>query len=390
MLKALRDPAWFYTQRLSHIARGPWRHVHLWLEKHSVLTDGMDSDNVAAMALLVWHKADIFAREFGALIRKGPWAVLLEEHEEHISCDAATRIDSAVVSLTLNAAAEYDMRIRAFTKRFPARWLLWAAAPANEVCEERKQVASELVAAMSEELDITTAKLTIIFQNDLLAASRDGKLSDDLHATVWWVARYWKADTQSIEGLNSVLKGLIARGPNISLPLCSARLSLKHALGFMGLMKLKKKFSVVWPIAQQLLETCVEHYNAMDETLGTPGRWVLEREICQEPVLSPQEKATMAAPTLISPLGLVWASNMNGVWYYACRHGLQAGQLPLKGVSLDGPVSTGSIIWVCGTTLNQIGHWARCVAQSDRVICLEKPLAFRPSLLVFQDYFDVG
>ena len=33
VLKALRDPAWFYIQRLSHKARGPWRHVHLWLEK---------------------------------------------------------------------------------------------------------------------------------------------------------------------------------------------------------------------------------------------------------------------------------------------------------------------------------------------------------------------
>ena len=153
----------------------------------------------------------------------------------------AHRADSAIVALVLNGAAEFDMRVLSSVNKFPARWLLLAYKPPTISCDIRKRVAHEILVANLHALDVTTAKLRILFGDELRQAARDGTYRVDAYAVVWWIARAWKADTQYIEGLNNVLKGFIQRSPNIGLPLCSNRLAIKHSLGFTGFTSIQKK-----------------------------------------------------------------------------------------------------------------------------------------------------
>ena len=229
VLAAVADPKWFFTMMLSHRARQPLRHFYLSLQKHSELKDdSMDPQNVGYMAHLVWGKAETFASEFSGMLRKDHWNHLLDEADNYVSVQDAFQAPSAIVALVLNGAAEFDMRVHAVIKRFPARWLLLAYSSPTIGCDIRKRVAHEVLVANVEDLDITTFKLKTMFGDELRVAARDGTLCNDAYAVIWWIARTWKADTQYIEGLNSVLKSYITRSPNISLPLCSNRLAIKH------------------------------------------------------------------------------------------------------------------------------------------------------------------
>ena len=72
-----------------------------------------------------------------------------------------------------------------------------------------------------------TLKVLRRFKAQLETVARLGTCPAPLHHTMLLVRSLWLADTQRVEGANSVLQTVSKRAPNIHIPLLSDRLSLK-------------------------------------------------------------------------------------------------------------------------------------------------------------------
>ena len=132
-------------------------------------------------------------------------------------------------------------------------------------------VAAELVDQPSRELDITARKIKYIFNDELVAIRDSGGVEaqpHNLHTLFRIVDAVIKTDVEANEGINSVLRRLTTRAPAIKLPLLSARVGLKHALGLAGGAQSSRMWSRLRPRAAALLERCFE-------MLGSAGRAVL-------------------------------------------------------------------------------------------------------------------
>ena len=140
----------------------------------------------------------------------------------------------------------------------------------------------------------------------------------------------------------------------------------------------------MWPLAQQLLGEAVNHFDEAGQMLSSEGRWVVPPNLCITPEFTNDVKrASCQASTCSSPVSFEWASNLNGVWFYSCRSGQDIGSVTQQAISLDGLVTAGSTVWVCGTTLNQLGHWAKCIAVSGTMIRIINPYEFCASVFIY-------
>ena len=77
---------------------------------------------------------------------------------------------------------------------------------------------------------------------------------------------------QRNEGLNSTIKHLVAKCPNIGLPLLSARVCTANALGVNGQMQ-SRKWSDIRPIASDLLDECGQYTGQAGKIMKDPDRW---------------------------------------------------------------------------------------------------------------------
>ena len=103
------------------------------------------------------------------------------------------------------------------------------------------------------------------------ASSPNGSL---LWSILIMISKFMYAETQAVEGLNSIVKLLGRRCPNISLELLSSRLTIKHLLGQAdGVTACGKKFSTIKALAERELTELSDFATASLSILADAQRW---------------------------------------------------------------------------------------------------------------------
>ena len=79
----------------------------------------------------------------------------------------------------------------------------------------------------------------------------------DIYAITFAIRTHMTGDTQELEGMNSLIRIGCTTARRISLPLLSARVGTKKALG-VGARGVSPKFSVTAPRAEAIIKECIE------------------------------------------------------------------------------------------------------------------------------------
>ena len=93
-----------------------------------------------------------------------------------------------------------------------------------------------------------------------------------------WVAlrgmrRIFKADVRGNERINKMVKPIVDRSPNTGLDVLSARVGLKHVLGAALGPTDRSKFSKMLPVAQSLLNICMQSATKVVEVQNQAERF---------------------------------------------------------------------------------------------------------------------
>ena len=209
-------------------------------------------------------------------------------------------------------------------------------------------------------LDPTTIKLRALCGDELTFIAQHGHFQAQVasesgsfcYSLLRAMAHMANAETQAIEGINSQLKIVSKRCPNISLELLSSRLLIKRHLGTHAG---SKKWSSVKPFAEKTLAALTDHTTSSLGVLGDTDRWALAsttmfghsgtsssltqtiglrasdvaslvavcgNEICEEQIVPVDGQATSEQPsprpditlTAVSSEQIAWAKNYNILW----------------------------------------------------------------------------
>lgn len=124
-------------------------------------------------------------------------------------------------------------------------------------------------------MEANTRKLKILFVNEFNQAAATGTTGPSLYAVAKALCRFMSGHVQTNEGLNSSIKRLACRCPNIGLPLLSARINIAHALG-VGTRhggETKLRWSNIRNRAAKLLAQCNEIFPESVDISRDPARW---------------------------------------------------------------------------------------------------------------------
>eukprot|EP00969_Alexandrium_andersonii_P272772 12056014-Alexandrium_andersonii.AAC.1 len=78
-------------------------------------------------------------------------------------------------------------------------------------------------------LDGNNKKVANMFLEDLQRAAEDGACGLRLHTAVYMIGTFVEKDVQFNEGTNSMVKQATSIAPSLSLPLLSARVTLRRS-----------------------------------------------------------------------------------------------------------------------------------------------------------------
>ena len=133
-----------------------------------------------------------------------------------------------------------------------------------------------------EVLDHGTRSIKNLCKSELAEIAELGmfkKSTTSPHGSLLWsmlqmMSRLMYAETQGVEGLNSIIKLLGRRSPNISLELLSSRLTIKHMLGRAnGAIGCGKKFSEVKSLAEKEIAELTDFAAPSMAVLADAQRW---------------------------------------------------------------------------------------------------------------------
>lgn len=118
--------------------------------------------------------------------------------------------------------------------------------------------------------NITIAKLLVWCRSDIDQASKSGTCGLRLWVVALLMRIYLCADTQEVEGINSIIRHLCTQCKHIGLVLVNSRVIIKKALG-LGSKSQPVKWSHRRPHALAMLRSSMQHY---DE-----GRRIIKEEL---------------------------------------------------------------------------------------------------------------
>ena len=140
-------------------------------------------------------------------------------------------------------------------------------------------VAAELLGLTT--VDPATDSVRTLCKEELRYLSKHGtfpKSRDSSGSLLWAVvssmSQIFYGETQSIEGLNSIVKLLGRRAPNISLELLSSRLTIKRLLGQAdGATGCRKSFKTIKNFAETAVVQLAEYSTPALSVLADIQRW---------------------------------------------------------------------------------------------------------------------
>ncbi|CAE7193638.1 unnamed protein product [Symbiodinium natans] len=230
--------------------------------------------NIGQVVLkLVTFKLDELQNEYRNLLNR--INEIVRRAAELSGCDRLFKDDPAsMTSLALIARKVCYQQWAAFQYPYKLLWLLK---------EKPLRVASDILA--SQNLDHATQRVRKLCARELQHMAqtgmfmRSGTSDASKHGSILWtivqmMARLYYAETQSIEGLNSIVKLLGRRCPNISLELLSSRLTIKRMIGQAdGVTGCRKSWAVIKNLAESAVVDLAEHSTSSLAILANEARW---------------------------------------------------------------------------------------------------------------------
>jgi hypothetical protein len=268
-VQAVHSPAWWLVLRIVHRARGAQDHFLNWLQK-PIVTVG-DVHSRTHLSMLVAGKGLEFASELEQLCVPAAWSDVLL-HAASSGLDGVTVAEGIVLTL-LHNVAQFDMRIVRRLSRWPYKLLLFAEDDAETPSDRRKELASELLSASPSRLEINALKFKCLFSTALTEASQTGLLAKDVLLFLRTLRYSWTCSTQDVEGRNSIVKIMSDRCPAAGVDLVSERLRIKASLG-LGHRGAATSWSAVKPLAEDLVNTASNYFDAGLAIFNEGGRWV--------------------------------------------------------------------------------------------------------------------
>ena len=278
-MNTITSPIFWCLLYLCRALRSPLRHFMLFVQKGAKLGDCMFS--------LVTMKLDEFTAEFRALFEKLPEivdkALQLSGcfHEtKGLSHADVIRMRYIALRLLLLHWAAFRRRIIRPLQQYPMKLFWLIKSHPKRYCKRRQQVAQELLELDAHQLDAATRKIRELCCRELQHLRITGVFPDVsspsgsfLYAFLKGLARMLPADTQAIEGINSLIKLMGRRAPNMSLELMSSRLAIRRALSEDHSMARKKKWSAIKSTVEGLLQAIVGFKTASLAILSNDNRW---------------------------------------------------------------------------------------------------------------------
>ena len=98
--------------------------------------------------------------------------------------------------LCLRQVVDFDFRIVRRLRESPARLLLFAKAPPHVPCQQRQQLAKDIIEADEATLHIAALKVRRLYFEELASATGHGIVPVGLWGVWHLIATKWRADTQ--------------------------------------------------------------------------------------------------------------------------------------------------------------------------------------------------
>ncbi|CAE7209979.1 unnamed protein product, partial [Symbiodinium sp. CCMP2456] len=246
-----------------------------------------DSYRLKLSKWLVTMKLDEFNAEFSALFEKLPEIVDKALHlsgcfheTKGLSHADVVRMRYLALRLLMLHWAAFRRRIIRPLMQYPMKLFWLIKSHPKRYCARRQQVAQELLELDAHELDSATRKIKELCCRELQHMRITGVFPDVsspsgsfLYAFLKGLARLLPADTQAIEGINSCIKLMGRRAPNMSLELMSSRLAIRRALSEDHSMARRKKWSAIKSTAEGLMQSIVGFKTASLAILSNENRW---------------------------------------------------------------------------------------------------------------------
>lgn len=97
--------------------------------------------------------------------------------------------------------------------------------------DKRREIAQEMLDTPLTELDVNTRKIRQMCYPDVVIAATQGTNSLMLDTILRTIGQRLQPDVQDVEGINSLLKMMGKRSPNMSAALLSSRVAIKKSIG---------------------------------------------------------------------------------------------------------------------------------------------------------------
>ena len=178
--------------------RAPLDHFHLFMQKNS----RSDTDP-STLSLLVWGKAAELHSDLKDLCDLDSWQDTISNIPQSLR---AEYIDF-IVSVTASQLADFEMRVMVPLQALDLQMLWLGKCDPHETDTDRVRVCRRLLEDDEAAMPLVPLKLRYLFSSELAYAVRSGgKLPTSLWLLMRSVCAAFKADTQDIESINSVIK----------------------------------------------------------------------------------------------------------------------------------------------------------------------------------------
>ena len=279
------------------------------------------------MFKLVTGRLDELTREFQSLFHQLPeivdGALSLSgclDPQHGLDDSDITKLRYIALRLLLLHWAAFRRRIIRPLQQYPLKLFWLIKAPPKQFCAKRKRVAAELLGMDIKKLDTSTQKIRLLCEQGLICVRDSGMFPDVpstsgsfLYGLLKGLARMMPADTQAVEGINSVVKLVGRRCPNISLELLASRLIIKRAISEDGSMRRQKKWSLIKSTAESLLQSIVGYNTAALAILSCETRFSTPPPAPLDSGADGVQRQPCLAITDLHAVLSVCADNMKGV-----------------------------------------------------------------------------
>ena len=194
-----------------------------------------DETNLSAMAD---GKAVAIRGELAKLLHGDAWADVMADAAGFLDESTVAKLPGMLYRYGMANVANYNRRIIGRTGSADCELLAFARTPPGDTDPRRVELAQHILAYERSPQDLPTShrKLLLGFARELHhCVASDGRISSCVYAPFKLLRRYWKCDSQEIEGCMNILQNIMRRGPRTSLPVLDARIACRKAIGYEGL-----------------------------------------------------------------------------------------------------------------------------------------------------------